>query len=601
MGKRNMTKRLSLLLATLVFLLAPFASASAQKNQLLQPDRAFPFSAKALGPTTIRAIWDIAPGYHLNRNTIRFETDSPGVKLGAPRFPPGKVEHDPYLGRIEVYHGKLTVDVPVRNGTGTKVELIAHYQGCADRGICYRPITHKVAVNLPASGAPGASGSKGFVSKQDRLANFLVNKPLWVSIGIFFLAGLALAFTPCVFPMIPILSSIIVGHGEKITTRHAFLMSLTYVLALALTYTGTGIVIALLGDNLQAAFQNPWVLSSFAAVFVLLSLAMFGFYELQMPNAIQSRLSSFSNRQHGGTFAGVAIMGVLSALIVGPCVAAPLVAALLVISQTGNVVLGGTALFALGMGMGAPLIIIGTSAGKFLPRAGAWMDVVKAVFGVLLLGLAIWMLARILPTAVTMALWAVLLIISAVYMGALEPLREGASGWYRLWKGVGLVLMVYGTLLLIGAAAGSNDYLQPLRGIFAQSSGGPAGTVAEAKLQFRPVKTLQELEREIAAAAAQNKPVMLDFTADWCVSCKEYETHAFSDPRVKRLLQGVVLLQADVTTDNDTTKALLQHFHLIGPPSILFFGPDGKERKNYRLVGYLDPEQFRAHLEKALG
>jgi thiol:disulfide interchange protein DsbD len=618
---RNMKKSLLFLFATL-FLLT--ASAFAQEHNLLKPDQAFPFTAEALGPETIRAAWNIAPKYHLYRNRISFETDTPGVKLGTPRFPQGKVVQDEYLGPLETYHGTLKVDVPVlRNEDhANTVNLTAHFQGCADWGVCYPPITNTVAVKLPGGPAagsgvkpeaaapalppgpvaveakPATKAGKGFVSEQDRLAGFLVNKPLWVSLGIFFLAGLALAFTPCVFPMIPILSSMIIGRGERITTRHAFWMSLVYVLAMTATYTVAGIVVALLGANLQAAFQEPWVLASFSAVFVLLALAMFDFYELQMPSFMLTRLSRLSNQQEGGTLIGVAAMGVLSALIVGPCVAAPLVAALMVIGQSGDVVLGGSALFALGLGMGAPLLVIGTSAGKILPRAGVWMGAVKSVFGVVLLALAIWVMGRILPATVTMVLWAVLLMVSAVYMGALEPMREGSSGWHRLWKGLGLIMMVYGVLLMIGAAAGSHDYTQPLRGLFIQSGRTP-GVVQSSRPEFKQVKSVQELEQDIAAAAAANRPVMLDFSADWCVSCQELEKNTFSDPQVKRVLQGVVLLQVDVTANNAEDKALLSRFNLIGPPAVLFFGPDGKERKEYRLIGYLNAEQFRAHVEKA--
>jgi thiol:disulfide interchange protein DsbD len=427
----------------------------------------------------------------------------------------------------------------------------------------------------------------------------LTEKPLWFSMSIFFGLGLGLAFTPCVFPMIPILSSIIVGQGQHLTTARAFVLSLVYVLAVAVTYTVAGIAAALFGGNLQAAFQNPWILSSFAAVFVVLALSMFGFYELQMPSSVQSRLNEMSTHQKGGTLFGVAVMGFLSALIVGPCVAAPLIGALLVIGQTGDVMLGGSALFALSLGMGAPLLAIGTGFGKVLPKAGPWMDATKAVFGVLLLAVAIWMLERILPPAVTMALWAALLIASAVYMGALDSLASGASGWRRLWKALGLVLLVWGALLLIGVAAGGRDALQPLRGIFA---GGGSGTAAQADahLPFKRIKSVADLEAEVSAAAAAGKPVMLDFYADWCVSCKEMEKFTFSDPRVRQALSDAVLLQADVTANDDDDKALLKHFNLLGPPTIIFYAADGQERRAHRVVGYMKVNEFLEHLGGAL-
>jgi thiol:disulfide interchange protein DsbD len=435
-------------------------------------------------------------------------------------------------------------------------------------------------------------------SEQDRLASFLLEKPLWLSAGMFFLLGIGLAFTPCVFPMIPILSGIIIGQGTAITTRRAFTLSLVYVLAMALTYTIAGVVVALLGANLQIWFQDPWVLGTFAAVFVLLSLSMFGFYELQVPTSIQSRLSEISNRQGGGTLIGVGIMGFLSALIVGPCITAPLVAALLVIGQAGDPVLGATALFALSMGMGAPLLAIGTSAGKLLPRAGAWMDAVKAVFGVLLLAVAIWLVERVLPTAVTMALWAILLIVSAIYLGALDAIRDGATGWHRLWKGVGVVLLLYGALLLVGAAAGGRDVLQPLKGT---TLAGATATGVEQTSAFRYVKGPQGLDQALREAASQSKPVMLDFYADWCVSCKEMEKYTFSDPRVQAAWSEAILLKTDVTANDAQDQALLKRFGLFGPPAILFFTPEGDELRDYRVVGFVPPERFSKHVHTAFG
>jgi thiol:disulfide interchange protein DsbD len=460
-----------------------------------------------------------------------------------------------------------------------------------------------VAAASQAAASGGAMGGgpigEEFVSEQDQLANMIKSGNFMLTLLIFFGSGLLLAFTPCVFPMIPILSSIIAGQGDSITTRKAFTMSLVYVLAMALTYTVAGVVAGLFGSNLQAAFQNPWILSTFAVVFVALSFSMFGFYELQMPNAIQSKLTEISNRQQGGTLTGVAIMGFLSALIVGPCVAAPLMGALIYIGQTGDAVLGGSALFALSMGMGAPLLVIGTAAGKLLPKAGGWMDAVKAVFGVLLLAVAIWMLERIIPAQVSMLLWAALLIVSAIYMGALDSLPQGISGWRRLWKGIGLIGLIYGALLLVGVASGGGDALQPLKGIGFGGVGGSAQTsVAQQKLPFKNIKGLDGLNRELQAAKAEGKVVMLDFSADWCISCKEMEKYTFSDPGVQQALHDVVLLKADVTPNDELDQALLKNFGLIGPPSILFFDRNGEEKRNYRLVGFLKPDKFKAHVER---
>jgi thiol:disulfide interchange protein DsbD len=409
----------------------------------------------------------------------------------------------------------------------------------------------------------------------------------------FFGFGLLLAFTPCVFPMIPILSGIIAGSGENISTRRAFVLSVVYVLATCVVFTIAGVIAGLAGANLQAAFQKPWILVSFAILFVLLALSMFGFYELQLPSSFQSKIADISNRQKGGSLIGVAIMGLLSALIVGPCVAPPLAAAVLYISQTRDPVFGGLALFVLSLGMGAPLVVFGTAAGRFLPRAGAWMDAVKAVFGVLFLGLAIWMLARILDAVWIMLMTGALAIASAVYLGALERLPEGASGWRRLWKALGIVLLVAGAAEILGAAAGGRDVTQPLAGVVAG-----AGKSEGNALAFRTIKSVDDLDRALAAAKAAKQPVMLDFYADWCVSCKEMEKFTFSQAPVQKALEGFVLLKADVTANDDADQALLERFNLFGPPATIFFA-DGAERRALRLIGFEKAEDFIARAGKA--
>ncbi|MDH4275379.1 MAG: protein-disulfide reductase DsbD, partial [Gammaproteobacteria bacterium] len=513
---------------------------------------------------------------------------------------------DAAFGKQEVYLHEVSIPITVSGATGT-VAVTADYQGCAEIGFCYPPQTRSVTVSLPAGGTAAAVGAAGAapgapMSEQDQIIAKLASGNIFLIILSFFGFGLLLSFTPCVFPMIPILSSIIVGQGAQVTTRRAFTMSLVYVLAMALTYTGAGVLAGLFGSNLQAAFQNPWILGSFAGVFVLLSLSMFGFYDLQMPGAIQSRLTEFSNRQQGGTLIGVGIMGFLSALIVGPCVAAPLAGALIFIGQTGNALLGGVALFALSLGMGAPLLAIGVSAGKFLPKAGGWMDAVKAVFGVVMLGVAIWMVSRVIPGAVTLALWGVLLAVSAIYMGALEPLLPEANGWKRLWKGLGVVGLIYGALLLIGAAGNSQDMLQPLRGMHMTGATVAEGTgVARdgnEKLLKR-ITTMAEFDRESQAAMAAGKPMMLDFYADWCVSCKEIEKFTFGDATVQKALSKGVLIQADITANDDNAKALQKRFSVVGPPSLIFFGPDGKERPQYRVVGFMPAKDFAPHVDRA--
>ncbi|WP_428608513.1 protein-disulfide reductase DsbD [Sedimenticola sp.] len=596
-----------------------------EESDILTPDEAYQLSATVEQPDQLRLIWRIAEGTYLYQDKIRIELlNGEGVQIGPYRLPPAETKQnalkpDGSYGDLEVYHHEINLPLPLirSNRSASEIQLRVGYQGCAEAGVCYPPIRKTFSLALPAlstaqrpsalaqaqqaliesqtSAPPVIEAPVEPVSELDRIASTLAGGNSWLVIVLFFGLGLALALTPCVFPMIPILSGIIAGQGSRITTHKAFILSLVYVLAMSLTYTAAGVLAGLFGQNLQAAFQDPWILSFFALVFVLLALSMFGFYELQLPNRWQSKLAEKSNRQSGGSLLGVAVMGFLSALIVGPCVAPPLAGALIYIGQTGDALLGGLALFALAMGMGTPLIIIGTSAGKYLPRAGSWMDKVKAVFGVGMLAVAIILLERILPAEIAMLLWGVLLVVSAIYMGALRELEVEASGWDRLWKGLGVVVLIYGTLMLVGAAAGGKDTVQPLRGLMAAS-----GNAEESRLQFKRIKNVADLQREVRAASSAGKPVMLDFYADWCVSCKEMERYTFSDAKVKAALSGAILLQADVTANDEQDVALLQgHFGLPGPPSIMFYGRDGKERKGYRVIGFMGPDEFSRHVTKA--
>ncbi|MGB5405200.1 MAG: protein-disulfide reductase DsbD [Thiogranum sp.] len=576
----------------------------ASDDELLPADQAFQLDVQVSDADTLTANWLIAEGYYLYRHTFEFAIDAAdGVTLLPAQMPDGEPKTDEFFGDIQVYHQQAQAKIPVQRASpaATAATLTVKYQGCAERGVCYPPITKTLDLLLPAAAAAATTGTAPEsdgprLSEQDAIAKRLTEGNLLATLAAFFGFGLLLAFTPCVFPMIPILSSIIVGQGEKITARRGFVLSLVYVLAMAVTYTVAGVFAGLFGENLQAAFQNPWMLSGFAAIFVLLSLSMFGFYELQMPAFVQSQLTEVSNRQKGGSLTGVAIMGFLSALIVGPCVAAPLAGALIYIGQSGDAVLGGLALFALSMGMGTPLIAIGTGAGKLLPGAGPWMDRIKAVFGVMLLAVAIWMLERILPASITLLLWAALLILCSVYLNALDGLPVEASGWARLWKGIGVVSLVYGILLLIGAASGAHDPLQPLQNVMAKQ--GAAQSSQQTHLPFIKIKSVTDLERELADAARQGKPVMVDFYADWCVSCKEMEKYTFAKADVQRALSGTVLLQADVTANDEDDKALLKHFQLIGPPSMLFYDSSGNKRPELSLVGYKPADEFVQHVQE---
>ncbi|WP_031434704.1 protein-disulfide reductase DsbD [Methylomarinum vadi] len=559
------------------------------EDELLPAEQAFQFFASVKNAHTLHVNWVVADGYYLYRDKIGFNLNgASATRLGEYHIPRGEPYHDEEFGQVEIFHGELSFDIPlIRQDKAAQIlQLTAKYQGCADRGVCYPPMQSIVDLALPIAQTL-ASPATPPLSEQDRIVNSLQQDTLWLTLLSFFGFGLLLSFTPCVFPMIPILSGIIVGHGKEMTTRKAFMLSFSYVLASALTYTAFGVLAALFGSNLQAIFQEPWVIAVFSGIFILLSLSMFGFYDLEMPQSLQNRLHHSSDKHRDGSYLGAFIMGSLSSLIVGPCVAAPLAAALVYIGQTGDVLLGGSALFVLGMGMGTPLLLIGASAGKLLPKAGGWLNSTKAVFGVIMLAVAVWMLDRIVPAPVTMLLWASLLIVPAIYLSAIDPLPQEASNWRRLWKGLGLIMLVYGVLLLIGVSAGNNNPLQPLKGLAANTA-----TASEESLRFTRIKTVAELDRHIQQASANGQLVMLDFYADWCISCKEMEAYTFTDPGVQQQLANFVLLQADVTANDQDDQALLRRFNLIGPPGIIFFGTDRQELAHARVIGYQDATIF---------
>lgn len=565
------------------------------QDDLLPAEEAFRFFASVKDPNTLTVNWQIAEGYYLYRDKFQFDLlDSENVKIGAVTLPKGKPYHDEEFGNVEIFRNDLSFNLPIeRFQAGQQnITLQARFQGCADRGVCYPPMSQNTALVLPVASSVSTPSITSIApetpqSEQDRIVQSLHQNTLWLTLLSFFGFGLLLSFTPCIFPMIPILSGIIVGQRNRVTTARAFLLSLSYVTASALTYTVFGVLAALFGSNLQTVFQQSWIIALFSGVFVLLSLSMFGFYNLELPASIQTRLHKSSDKHRDGSFWGAAIMGSLSSLIVGPCVAAPLAGALIYIGQTGNAILGGIALFAMGFGMGVPLLIIGASAGKLLPKAGQWLNATKAVFGVIMLAVALWMLDRILPPDITMFLWALLLIIPAIYLKAIDPLSENAGGWKKLWKGTGVVMLTYGVLLLIGLGMGNHNPLKPLQGLSLAST-----AEAGAPLSFIKVTSLQELEDRIATAASNNQPVMLDFYADWCVSCKEMEAYTFAHPKVRQELNRFVLLKADVTANNADHQAMLRKFNLVGPPATLFFGSDLAEKQHLRVIGYQNANTF---------
>lgn len=588
--------------------LKSFLKPKTGNDDFLPPDEAFRFGAGMERPDSVALTWIIADGYYLYKHRIEVTSDTPNVQIGTPALPPGDPKHDEFFGDTEVYHEVLEASLPIARAAGSTgtLNLNVTYQGCADGGLCYNPITRTVAVELlptdtattlPAAIEPAAPTGTPLVAEQDRLASALQGDNLVYALLTFFGAGLLLSLTPCVLPMIPILSGIIVGQGENVTRKRSFALAFTYVQGMALTYAAAGAIFVLAFKQApQAFFQQPWIVTLMVLLFVALAFAMFGAYTLQMPAALQTRLTDVSNKQRSGTYIGTFVMGALSALVVTACVAPAIIAALSVISQSRQILRGAAALYATGLGMGVPLLIVGASAGTLLPKAGPWMDTVKQLFGVLFLGVAIYLAQPLLPDAFTMLLWSALAGIAGFWIFSLKG-RSGAPIASPV-RAVGLMALVYGILLLIGAASGHHDPLQPL-GNLRLGGGTTVAAGTEHGLAFQRIKSVADLDRQVAAAAAAGKPVMLDFYADWCVACKEMERYTFTDAGVQAALGNAVLLQADVTANDDDDKALLARFEIFGPPTIAFFTADGTERKNFRLVGFTPAERFRAHVVAA--
>ncbi len=569
---------------------------TSNQEQFLPVDEAFIFTASADGGAQVALDWQVAPGYYLYRHRISAKTATPGFALGEVALPAGRKKTDEFFGDVEVYYDALSATVPVTRPEGeSRLDVTVSYQGCADAGLCYPPVTKTVSIELPPVGTPPRSAASGMVSEQDSLANLLATGNILAVFAAFWLAGLLLSYTPCVLPMVPILSGIIAGQGAAATPARSFLLSLAYVLGMAFTYAVAGAAFAAAGQQAQAFFQQPWIIMAFAALFVVLALAMFSLFDLRIPAALESRLSAISGRQKAGTFVGTAVMGAFSALVVTACVAPALVGALAFIGQSGDVVRGAFALFSMALGMGTPLLLVGVAGGRFLPHAGPWMTTIKTLFGVLFLAVAVWLLERILPAPLALALWALLAIVGGYYFGGFG--RGAPSSAARMVsRGFGLAAIVWGVIMLLGAAAGGHDPLQPLRGASLPSLGGSAASADP--LPFTKVAYVEALDRELAAAQAAGKPAMLDFYADWCVSCKEMEKYTFSVAEVRQDLTGYVLLKADVTANNDADQALLRRFGVYGPPTTAFFGPHGRECRAFRLVGFVAADDFRAHLAR---
>jgi thiol:disulfide interchange protein DsbD len=627
---RRCQQILGLLLAVALLL---FSAGRVRAQDFLDPAIAFKFSARMEDPKTLAVTYTIADGYYMYRE--RFKFSAAGAKLGAAQFPPGTVKYDQTFEKdVETYKHAVTIRIPVE--AAGAFTLSATSQGCADAGLCYPPQDATIQLTggaAPAGGLPSGAGvntalpplarapaasmpplpatgvatsrieravieplpdlpaapaapvaaapapAPAAPSEMASLASILGGGSLLAIVPAFLLLGLGLAFTPCVLPMVPILSSIIVGEGGQVARSRGFVLSLTYSLGMAIVYTLLGVAAGLAGEGLAAALQNPWVLGAFGALMVAMALSMFGFYELQVPAALQTRLASASGRQASGKLPGVFAMGAISALIVGPCVAAPLAGALVYISQTRNVLIGGAALFAMAIGMSIPLLLVGVSAGSLLPRAGAWMDAVKRLFGVLMLAMAVWLVSPVLPPLAQMLLWAALLLGYGCYL-----LRRKGH-WAAMAAGAAFALL--GTVQLVGAASGGRDALSPLAHLT-----GNAGHA----LVFKRVKTVAELDAALARTGG--KTAILDFYADWCVSCKEMEKLTFVDPAVQARLADSVLLQVDVTANDADDKAMLKRFGLFGPPAIILFDRTGKEIPDSRVIGYQNAQKFVASLAK---
>lgn len=564
----------------------------------LPADAIFQVAAKQLDPNTFSLQWQIKKGYFLYKKSIHLtKHTSNNVDLGTHTFPAGLSKTNKLGATYIIYRKKLTLAIPLLGKEPGESVIDVHYQGCSDDGFCYPPQQRqiKLTINkeLALSGvtletsAP-ASPTSLTQSRENTELEKLFSTNNWAMIILSFWGfGLLLAFTPCVLPMIPVLSGIIVGHGKQLSTKKAFFLSLSYVLSMSITYSIIGAVIAFMGNNLQIAMQSPWAIGMLSMLFIVLSLSMFNVYEISLPTTWQNKLARITRGSSGGHYWSAAIMGCLSILILSPCVTAPLIGVLGYIAQQGNITLGMLALFFLGIGMGTPLLLIGTSAGKLLPKTGKWMNEVKAFLGVLLLAVAIYLLARLLPSVIIMVFWASLLIFSAIYLGAL---RKAPSTLGKFNQGMGLILLVYGILILIGASQGNSDPFQPLK---SQSN-------VLQKIALKAT-TVNEVQTVLKHAMHEGKPVMLDFYADWCASCKVIAATTLKNVDVTGLLDNFVSLTVDVTAQNKETRALLSHFNVIAPPTFLFFNAQGQPLDTYRLVGDISVGELLEKLRLTLG
>ncbi len=579
-------------LLLILFYLSTAVFAITQKK-ILSPEEAFNLSVKKSGDV-IAVSLKLGENIYIYDDKFKITIVKPDIaSLNKDLNIPKPTTYDKHLvHKVPNLNVLVPIDIIKKYTDGENITLRVEFQGCATSGICYQPMSQDFDFTISNTKQKQIKKQSSPLSEQDSIAKSLATDSIWLVLLTFFGFGLLLSLTPCIFPMIPILSSIIVSQADKITTKRAFLLSLVYVLAMSLAYTIAGVLAGLFGANIQASLQNPWIIVAFSIVFVALAFSMFGFYEIQMPRFIQSKLAKKSDQMHGHGVFGVAIMGFLSALIMGPCVAAPLAGALVYIGQSGDALLGGLALFVMSLGMGMPLLLVGVGAKKYMPKPGAWMNAIKAFFGVMMLALAIWTLSRVIDPSTVMFMWMVLFISTSVYMGALESLKDGADGVRKLIKSIAVIILIYGVFLFIGFSSGATDPLKPLSK-FSQS------VVITSKIEdkkdskiFKVVSTLDELKKIIENS---KKPVLIDFYADWCVSCVELEKYTFSDKLVQKKMSEFENIKIDVTKNSKEDKKILKEFGIFGPPAILFF-KNGKEISSKRIIGFKDAKVFLEHL-----
>lgn len=555
------------------------------QTQPLPIDQAFDLSAALFGNDTVLLTWTIAPKHYLYRERIKFSLDQPqAASVGSIILPPGLTKTDEVIGKYQVYKEKITIPVPIINADPQNTVFTVHYQGCSAEGYCYPPTQRQIAANFkqasvqiqnPEDEKPAVTGSL----QEQRYIHLLKDKNIFSLILAFIGIGVLLSFTPCVLPMLPILSGIIAGQ-TSITTKKAFRLSLVYTLSMALTYAAAGMLIGYIGASIQSFFQQSWVLIIFSLLFVAMALSFFGFYQIKLPAHFEEKIAHFSRGHDGGSYIGVALMGCFATLILSPCVTPALIGILSFIGEKGNPLLGAIALFSLGLGMGLPLLLIGTAGGKLLPKAGAWMNTIRSVFGVLFIAMAILTLSKILPGSMSLTLWACLLIICAIFLGAFSTAK---SGWAKAWKGFGLICFTYGILMLTGAAQGNSDPFQPI---------AMAATSRTSFPSFVIVRNQSQLDQALNQARLQNKPVFLDFYADWCMSCQALDRTTFKNPAVQAELTNFVAIRANITSNNDDIRAMMREFNVVAPPTLLFFNRQGRLIPRFTLVGTVNPPEL---------